>query len=245
MSDLESKIQKELVRRVLELDGKRQKLSLTSLAVESTVDTLEDFTDVSRDDIDTIAREVRLQYEAQPSSKQRRRKLLRDWGLKLAGAVISSLLVISIYQWMGAKQPVNATPNVSARALTEQEEKIQKKFLAEAELSSVVAALGALRPMVTMYYQEYGAYPESLRDIGLNPSEMTDNVNIKGVRLVKEGIIVAKLDSKFGKSRELALIPRSTMGGLQTRWDCITNVDASAFMNEKFRLCNLQASLDF
>lgn len=245
MSDLEEKIQKELVRRVLELDGKRQKLSLSNLAVESTVDTLVDFTDVTRDDVEVIAREVRLKYETQPSPEKRRRKFIHDWGLKLAGAVIASLLVIGIYQWMRTEQRVNATSSLQLGALSAQDEKIRQKFIIHAQLTSAVAALVPIRMMVLTYYQEFGAYPESLSDIGLDPAEMTDNVNIKGVRLEKEGIIVAELEEKFGNSKRIALIPSSTMGGLQTRWECVTNVDASAFDHKRYPICEPKARLEF
>ena len=234
-----------MIQRVLELDGKRQNLSIGNLALESTVDALVDCTDVGKEDIEAIVREVRLQYETQLSPEQRRRKFIHDWGLKLAGAVVASLLVIAIYHWMGPEQPVNNVPVFPPRTASTMDTKMQRKFMTQAGLSSAVASLSALRPVISMYYNDTGRYPASLTDLGLDPAEMTDGNYIKSVELEKDGVIVAELADTFGKSKRLALVPGSSMGGLQTRWQCFTDVEASRFLDKQFSLCKARSKLGF
>jgi hypothetical protein len=103
-------------------------------------------------------------------------------------------------------------------------------YLRAAQLAEVYSLLQPLKMTMLEYYMMNGDWPSSLTDIRLKPEEMTDGQYLDKVRLGKNGQIIAYLSNTFGKNKMLSLAPRSIMGGMQTRWDCSTNVNLKGSM---------------
>ena len=113
-------------------------------------------------------------------------------------------------------------------------------YLRAAQLAEVYSLLQPLKMTMLEYYMMNGDWPSSLADIRLKPEEMTDGRYLDKVRLGKNGEIMAYLSDTFGKDKKLSLAPRSIMGGMQTRWECSTNVD----MKGMITLSNLNCRED-
>jgi len=103
-------------------------------------------------------------------------------------------------------------------------------YVKSAQLAEVYSLLQPLKMTMLEYYMMNGEWPSSLADIRLKPEEMTDGQYLDKVRLGKNGQILAYLSDTFGKNKMLSLAPRSIMGGMQTRWDCTTNVNTKGLM---------------
>ena len=97
-------------------------------------------------------------------------------------------------------------------------------YVRAAQLTEVYSLLMPIKMTMTEYYMLNGAWPSSLEQINLRPEEMTDGQYLEKVRLGDDGRILAYLSSTFGKNKLLSLAPKSIMGGMQTRWECTTNV---------------------
>jgi hypothetical protein len=113
-------------------------------------------------------------------------------------------------------------------------------YLRAAQLAEVYSLLQPLKITMLEYYMMNGDWPSSLADIRLKPEEMTDGRYLDKVRLGKNGEIMAYLSDTFGKDKKLSLAPRSIMGGMQTRWECSTNVN----MKSVITLSNLNCTED-
>ena len=113
-------------------------------------------------------------------------------------------------------------------------------YLRAAQLTEVYSLLQPLKMTMLEYYMMNGDWPSSLADIRLKPEEMTDGRYLDKVRLGKNGEIMAYLSDTFGKDKKLSLAPRSIMGGMQTRWECSTNVN----MKGMITLSNLNCRED-
>ncbi len=98
-------------------------------------------------------------------------------------------------------------------------------YVRASQLAEVYTMLQPLKMTMMEYYMMNGEWPSSLTDIRLKPEEMTDGQYLDKVRLGRNGRILAHLSETFGKNKMLSLAPRSIMGGMQTRWDCTTNLD--------------------
>ena len=103
-------------------------------------------------------------------------------------------------------------------------------YLRTAQLAEVYSLLQPIKITMMEYYMMNGEWPSSLLDIRLKPEEMTDGQYLDKVRLGKNGQILAYLSHTFGKNKMLSLAPRSIMGGMQTRWDCTTNLNTKGMM---------------
>jgi hypothetical protein len=103
-------------------------------------------------------------------------------------------------------------------------------YLRAAQLAEVYSLLQPLKMTMLEYYMMNGDWPSSLADIRLKPEEMTDGRYLDKVRLGKNGEIMAYLSDTFGKDKKLSLAPRSIMGGMQTRWECSTNVNTKGMI---------------
>ena len=103
-------------------------------------------------------------------------------------------------------------------------------YLRTAQLAEVYSLLQPIKITMMEYYMMNGEWPSSLADIRLKPEEMTDGQYLDKVRLGKNGQILAYLSNTFGKNKMLSLAPRSIMGGMQTRWDCTTNLNTKGMM---------------
>lgn len=113
-------------------------------------------------------------------------------------------------------------------------------YVRSAQVAQVYSLLQPLKLTMTQHYMMNGKWPSSLVQINLTPEEMTDGQYLDKVRLGKNGQILAYLSETFGKNKILSLTPRSIMGGMQTRWDCTTNLNTKGLAG----LTNLECSED-
>jgi hypothetical protein len=90
-----------------------------------------------------------------------------------------------------------------------------------------------------------GDWPSSLSDIRLRPEEMTDGRYLDRVRVGKNGKIMAYLSDTFGKDKKLSLAPRSIMGGMQTRWECTTNLNTKGMIGMSNMNCREDKKLRY
>lgn len=97
-------------------------------------------------------------------------------------------------------------------------------YVRTAQLTEVYSLLMPIKMTMTEYYMLNGEWPSSLAQINLKPDDMTDGQYLDKVRLGDDGRILAYLSRTFGKNKLLSLAPKSIMGGMQTRWECTTNV---------------------
>ena len=116
-------------------------------------------------------------------------------------------------------------------------------YVRAAQLAQVYSLLQPLKMTMLEYYIMNGAWPSSLADIRLKPEEMTDGQFLDKVRLGKNGQIMAYLSSTFGNNKMLSLAPRSIMGGMQTTWDCTTNVSSRGAMSQGSLNCREDKNL--
>jgi len=116
-------------------------------------------------------------------------------------------------------------------------------YLRTAQLAEVYTLLQPLKMTMMEYYMMNGEWPLSLADIRLKPEEMTDGQYLDKVRLGKNGQILAYLSNTFGKNKMLSLAPKSIMGGMQTRWDCTTNVNTKGMMGQTNMNCKEDTKL--
>lgn len=118
-------------------------------------------------------------------------------------------------------------------------------YLRTAQLTEVYSLLTPLKLTMTEYYMMNGEWPSSLEQIRLKPEDMTDGQYLDKVRLGNNGKIYAYLSKTFGKNKILSLAPRSIMGGMQTRWDCSTNIDTSGLMGLGTLKCSEDRNLRY
>jgi len=113
-------------------------------------------------------------------------------------------------------------------------------YVRSAQVAQVYSLIQPLKITMTQHYMINGEWPSSLKQINLNPEEMTDGQYLDKVRLGRNGQILAYLSDTFGKNKLLSLTPKSIMGGMQTRWDCTTNLNTKGLHG----LPNLKCSED-
>lgn len=111
-------------------------------------------------------------------------------------------------------------------------------YVRTAQITQVYSLLQPLKITMTQHYMMNGEWPSSLEQINLKPEEMTDGQYLDKVRLGRNGNIFAYLSDTFGKNKYLSLTPKSIMGGMQTRWDCTTNINTKSLQ----QLSNIQCS---
>ncbi len=118
-------------------------------------------------------------------------------------------------------------------------------YLRTAQLSQVYSLLQPLKMTMTEHYMMNGQWPSSLKQINLKPEEMTDGQYLNKVRLGKNGQIFAFLSNTFGKDKFLSLTPKSIMGGMQTRWECTTNLNTKGLQGYTNINCSEDKSLRY
>lgn len=102
-------------------------------------------------------------------------------------------------------------------------------YMRAAQLAQVLALLQPLKITMSQYYAMNGEWPSSLEQINLKPEQMTDGQYLDSVGLGDNGRIIAFLSAVFGRDRILSLEPKSVMGGMHTRWDCVTNLNMKTY----------------
>lgn len=118
-------------------------------------------------------------------------------------------------------------------------------YVRAAEFVQVIVLLQPLKITMNEYYMMNGEWPSSLKKIRLTPEEMTDGQYLDKVRLGKGGLIFAYLSNKFGKDRYISLQPVSIMGGMNTRWDCNTNLNIKEIKNQFAQKCTQKKHMSY
>ena len=103
-----------------------------------------------------------------------------------------------------------------------------RSFVQAARLAGVLQSVTPIQVMVVEYYQYQGRYPASLEQLGLNRADMASGQYIDDLELDQNGNILVETSAEVGEGILVNLVHEETMGGLQTVWNCITNLDASA-----------------
>jgi hypothetical protein len=106
-------------------------------------------------------------------------------------------------------------------------------YMRAAQLAQVIALLQPLKITMSQYFSMNGEWPASLE-------QMTGGQYLDKVRLGDNGRIIAYLSDIFGRDRVLSLQPKSVMGGMHTRWDCVTNLYTKAYQGPGDLNCTQQ-----
>lgn len=223
-SEVNDSLHSELVRRVMALEGREDTLRLNNKHLESTIETLAEYTSVSVEDIRGIAKELARStvIADSPVSHESKASWLTSSGLKLASVILIVCAVLYAANNLLLSQPVrpdDATSVLSSGMVS------GGLFHKKAMLGSALADITTVKMMVTMHLYERGAFPTSIGDLGLDAKTMVSS-NISGLDIGENGAIVAQLPEKFGKSIELKLVPKLVMGGNNVEWDCYSNLPA-------------------
>ena len=118
-------------------------------------------------------------------------------------------------------------------------------YVRAAQFVQVVVLLQPLKLTMQEYHMSYGEWPSSLSQLNLSPDEMTDGKYLDKVRLGKDGLIFAYLSNVFGERKYLSLQPKSIMGGMNTRWDCNTNLNTQSIKNQLAQSCTHNRNLKY
>lgn len=106
-------------------------------------------------------------------------------------------------------------------------------YVKAAKLSQVMSLLMPVRMRMNEYRSIHGEWPDEMKDIKLKAGEMNDGEFIEAVKLGKDGKIFAFLDSKFGSDKLLSYAPREIMGGMNMRWECLSNISMKTMMQSQ------------
>lgn len=141
-----------------------------------------------------------------------------------------------------AQTPITATvPGIPVMTATPD----YSGYMRAAQFVQVVVLLQPLKLTMQEYYMSYGEWPSSLSQLNLSPDEMTDGKYLDKIRLGKDGLIFAYLSNVFGEKKYLSLQPKSIMGGMNTRWDCSTNLNTKNIKNQFAQSCKHNKNMKY
>ena len=100
---------------------------------------------------------------------------------------------------------------------------LMARAMMAARFTRALSELSTLRTYSMMYQAEYGAWPRSPEDLGLDRSSFHTE-DIEHIDFEANGAIVATLRPSFGEDRRIWLRPSPSLGGASMRWDCETNL---------------------
>lgn len=98
------------------------------------------------------------------------------------------------------------------------------RYIMVAKFGQAYALISPIRMMTMQQYSMTGHWPTTIEQIGMSKDDTSDGQYIDDLRLGNEGEIVALLSKEFGDRRVLKISPESVMGGLNIRWQCVTNL---------------------
>jgi len=130
-------------------------------------------------------------------------------------------------------QPTPTVPGIPVMTTTPD----YSGYVRAAQFVQVIVLIQPLKITMQKYYMNYGEWPSSLSQLNLSPDEMTDGKYLNKIRLGKDGLIFAYLSNVFGERKFLSLQPKSIMGGMNTRWDCYTNLNTKNIKNQFAQSC--------
>ena len=97
---IDEKINEEIIRRALALEDERDALESRQIQAQATIETLEELTDLSRDEIEAIARDVRQSFAAQRHHPRLTARLITT-GIGLAVLILLTAGLL----WLKACRP--------------------------------------------------------------------------------------------------------------------------------------------
>lgn len=92
-----------------------------------------------------------------------------------------------------------------------------------AKFSAALSTLTVLKPSVSMFYAQTGAWPNSLMDLGMTQQEVTGQQYIDKITL-QGNALYASLASLFTPQATIKLSWQENMDGLSIKWVCETNI---------------------
>ena len=214
----------ELVRRVMALEGREETLRLNNMHLESTIETLAEYTSVSPEEIRGIAKELArsstiADSHPLPASKA---SWLTPSRLKLACVILIAL--VTSYVGKNIFIPALAESSDTQSVLSSGTGP-GGLFHKKAMFASAMADVSTVKMLVTMHLYENGEFPVSISDLGLEVESMTSS-HVSGLKIEENGTVLAKLPEKLGDNREFKLIPKLVMGGHNIEWNCYSNLPA-------------------
>ncbi len=222
--DMNESLHAELVRRVMALDGREETLRLNNMHLESTIETLAEYTSVSPEDIRDMANELARSSAIADSHPipESKASWLTQSRLKIAGAILIALLTL----YVGNRLFFSALPESSdTQSVLSSGIGPGGIFHKKAMLGSAMADVTTVKIMVSMYLFENGEFPGSIGDLGLDPESMMSS-NVSGLKIEENGSILAQLPEKLGDNKEFKLIPKLVMSGQNVEWSCYSNLPA-------------------
>lgn len=94
--------------------------------------------------------------------------------------------------------------------------------------SQALATITPIKLTVTEFYYENGAFPQSLKDVGLAPADMKTSTHISDLTIAGHGQIYIKGNEMMGLDSVIMLKPQLVLGGTSLEWRCFTNIKMNA-----------------
>lgn len=167
--------------------------------------------------------EMRIKAQIKADPERIRNELEKALALKPANATQSQ------------QQPsAQAAPQAIAMMNTAPD---YSRYMRSLEFTQVIVLLQPLKITMLEHYSMYDEWPSTFKQLHLNPDDMNDGKFVDQIKLGKDGLIFAFLSSTFGKDKYLSLQPKSIMGGMNIRWECVTNLSKKKINNQVFAEC--------
>lgn len=101
-----------------------------------------------------------------------------------------------------------------------------------AAFANVISKVQPLKIMVTEYYVTQGRWPESFQNIGISPSQLSEENYIVNIEIDYDGTLIINLDSaNFESNSSILLTPQTTLAGTSINWLCRSNLPSSYLGN--------------
>jgi hypothetical protein len=223
----DEELQAELVRRVLALEGREDTLRLNNEQLETTIEALDDCTGVSRDDIQSIARDLSRSSTIGNTIEYQKRQYT-FWPVSRLQAGILTLLALACIKLLFST--ATPAPSQVLDQLIPSDSGVGGTYHKKALLGSAMADIASLRMMMLEYYYSTGEFPKSVNDLGLDSATLVSS-HVTGLTLEPEGILVAHLPESLGRDKRLKLVPHLVMGGSTIEWKCYANLSAAILAN--------------
>ncbi len=213
--------QDRLIKHILKLDEALQQQSREEAEeLKATVDALSESTQLPREGIKLLAME--MSQSSHPAQQPSR---------KAHHLVLAFLVLFAGLLGFAGGRYIDDNPALMS---------VDAAKLNYAQVAQVLNSLTQIKHISYQYYAEYGNFPKSMQDMGLEPQDMTDGKYIKSVNINNKGAIIATLTDKFKDGRHVALVPGVTMGGTQISWQCLTDVAIEGAVPEQFMACEVR-----
>lgn len=109
-------------------------------------------------------------------------------------------------------------------------------YIFRAKFSNIQASLMPLRMAITQFYMSRRQWPETMETLGFERQAMQSK-QISGVRIKKNGKIVATLNARLGEHKFIILNPSPAMGATTIDWQCWSNFPRTMLGGGELELC--------